>query len=59
MGIKNRLIIISIWIGSAMMALAGCDGDSEEVQTVQTQETTVTVLEIVNRMEVNALDPDN
>ena len=55
MRIKNRLIIISIWLGAAMMALAACGGDSEEVQTVQAQEATVTMQEIVNRVEVNGL----
>ena len=59
MRIKNRLIIISNWLGAAMMALAACGGDSEEVQTVQAQEATVTMQEIVNRVEVNGLDPDN
>ena len=51
---KNRLIILGIWLGAAMLALAACGGEPERAQT---QEATVTVQDIVNRVEVNSLDP--
>ena len=52
MRLKNRLIIIGIWLGAATMAVAACGGEPDRAQN---QEATVTVQEIVNRVEVNTL----
>ena len=57
MRLKNRLIIPGIWLGVILMALAACSGDSNRLQT-QEAEATITVQEIVNRVEVNGLHPE-
>jgi len=56
MRLKNRLIIFGICIGAILMALAACGGDTNRLQT-QDAEVTITVQEIVNRVEVFDLHP--
>ena len=58
---KNRLFILGISLGAAMVALAACGGEPDRVQTQESQEAqeaTVKVQEIVNRVEVNTLHPE-
>ena len=54
MRLKNRLTLLGIGFGVAMMALAACGGGPQP-NRAQTQDATVTVQEIVNRVEVNSL----
>ena len=55
MRLKNRLPILGIFLGVILMALAGCGGglDRAQTQKATVQEVTVTVQEIVNRVEVD------
>ena len=56
MRLKNRLIIFGIWLGVILMALAACGGETNRLQT-QEAEATITVQEIVNRVEVFDIHP--
>ena len=52
---KYRHIVLGICFGVVIMALVACGSDPESAQN---QEAEVTVQEIVNRVEVNALHPE-
>ena len=55
MRLNNRLKILGICFGVAMLAQAACGGQPE---LAESQDADITVREIVNRVEVNGLNPE-
>ena len=52
---NNRLIVLAIWLGAAMMALTACGSERDGAEDTA---TSVRVQEIVNQVEVNTLDTE-